>query len=768
MGVDGADLLQRLLVIFQGEAEDHLRALNSLLEALGQEEDPAARKPLLESLSRRMHTLKGAAHAVNLLDVAEVCQVLESILADVKRGDMEFSAPLLDRLQREVQGLEQGIFPGPPGAFGAPGMAAAPVEDPIVPPAEAPEAAPSTFLPAAKPPASEPPASEPVSPPPVEPIASRATPVEPPLPAGQPQPVRSAPVETVRVPVPLLEQLLLQAEELVSAKLMVSSLVEGLGELSRNIALRADQRARAEALARSGPAEGTPAALAQLIREQLERESRLGQRLQSLTQKGQASLWALGGMVDTLLGDVKELQLLPFTSVVESFPRLVRELCAELGKEADLHLRGGELEVDRRILAELKEPLLHLVRNILDHGIEPPAERRERGKPARGRVTIALRHLDGNRAEIEVTDDGAGIDPARVKGAALRQELITEAEAAALSDAEALNLIFESGLSTSSMITSISGRGLGCAIVRESLEKLGGHAAVVSQIGTGTVFRLVLPLNFAMMDALLVEVSGRQALIPSSSVRLTCRVSAAEVKGVENRETVTVEGEVLSLARLARILELPEPEDDPPLHQVVVLDAAERRIALAVDAIFGVQEILAKPLGPQLSRVRNVAGATVLGNGQVVPILNVNDLFRSALTAAQAKAQPLSGRGKARQLSVLVAEDSITSRTLLKNILEGAGFAVRTAVDGSDALALVKSEEFDIVVSDVEMPRMDGFQLTAAIRGDQRLAELPVILVTGLESREDRERGIDVGANAYLVKSSFDQGGLVEVIRKLS
>jgi two-component system chemotaxis sensor kinase CheA len=274
------------------------------------------------------------------------------------------------------------------------------------------------------------------------------------------------------------------------------------------------------------------------------------------------------------------------------------------------------------------------------------------------------------------------------------------------------------------------------------------------------------------MRGLIVEAGGRTCVVPAANVERAVRIPAADIRTVENRETVCIDGQAVSLVRLGDLLEIPGGAGGSPVEQrpVVVLSAAEKRIAFAVDQILEVQEVLAKPLGPQLSRVRNVAGATVLGNGTVVPILNINDLMRSAVTvsAAAVAAPPPGVRPAARRVSVLVAEDSITSRTLLKTILEGAGFQVRTAVDGIDALSSLKVEEFDIVVSDVEMPRMDGFELTAAIRRDQRYADLPVVLVTGLESREDRERGVDVGANAYIVKSSFDQSRLVEIIRKLT
>jgi two-component system, chemotaxis family, sensor kinase CheA len=322
------------------------------------------------------------------------------------------------------------------------------------------------------------------------------------------------------------------------------------------------------------------------------------------------------------------------------------------------------------------------------------------------------------------------------------------------------------------MITSLSGRGVGLAIVRESLERLGGHAAVESRLGIGTTFRLLLPLSFALIRGLQVETGGRVCILPAANVELTARLPRDQIRCVENRDTVLLGGEIFSLVSLAGVLGLRErgPEENSPCQQVVLLQAADKRIAFAVDQVVGVQEVLVKPLGSQLSRVRNVSGATVLGNGSVVPILNINDLMRSAL-ASPASADLSSreaSRGKPKRLSVLVAEDSITSRTLLKNILESSGFQVATAIDGADALAQLKTGSFDIVISDVEMPRLDGFGLTAALRADGRWDALPVILVTGLESRSDRERGIEAGANAYLVKSSFDQSSLIEVIQKLT
>ncbi|WP_224982392.1 hybrid sensor histidine kinase/response regulator [Geomonas agri] len=766
--LDSDALLKELLATFDMEAREHLGELSTLLLALERDPDLAERKRLLESVFRRVHTLKGAAHAVNLPDVALACQQLEDVLAELKRGDLALGLEQFDSLHVSINDLEKRLSLG---------LAAASAVAPHVHPAGPPHPAPAPLV---APPEPEQPAAVAT----VTVSAPAATlqavtqPVTQPARVPERKPAQQHHVaarpqgdETVRVSARLLEELLLQSEELVSAKLSASALHEELATLAGELAMRQGERGRALESARrvKKGATGREAALAVQLEQSCQAERLIEGRLRLLEKGADKHLRSLQGMLDPLLEEMKKLQLLPCSTVCDPFAKLVRDLARELGKEAEFSYQGGELEIDRRILAELKEPLLHLVRNTVDHGIEAPEQREAAGKPAKGAIRLDIRLQDANRAELVLADDGGGIDVALVKNAALRLEVATDEGLERMSDRDALQLIFESGLSTSKTVGNVSGRGVGLAIVRESLERLGGHVTVSSTPGYGTTFRLVFPLSFARIRGLLVQVRGRDCVIPANNVEVSSRVALAGVKRVENRDTVLVNGEVVALVSLARILEL---ERSAPAQQeslcFVLLHAGEKKIAFAVDQVLGVQEILVKPLGRQLSRVRNVSGGTVLGNGKVVPVLNVADLFRSAF-AVEAPAVPLAApTAKARTVSVLVAEDSITSRTLLKNILEAAGYRVRTAVDGADALSQLRAEPCDVVISDIEMPRMDGFQLTAAIRADSRLATLPVVLVTGLESRSDRERGIDVGASAYLVKSSFDQGNLVEVIQKLS
>jgi len=333
-------------------------------------------------------------------------------------------------------------------------------------------------------------------------------------------------------------------------------------------------------------------------------------------------------------------------------------------------------------------------------------------------------------------------------------------------------LIFRSEVSTSPIITDLSGRGLGLAIVREKVDKLGGTLQVNSILGSGTTFRIQIPVTLATFRGTLVKVGSELFVIPTTNVLRVGRVKKDVIQTVENRDTIEMNGRVLSLVRLADVLEMDSEagiDEESQFVSILVLGASDQQIAFSVDAILNEQEVLVKNLGRQLSRVRNVSAGTVLASGQVALILNVSDLILSAMkiTGPSLVAHTRKSQMQHARKSILVVEDSITSRMLLKNILESAGYEVQTAVDGIDAWTTLKTSNFDVVVSDIEMPRMDGFELTTKIRTEEKFRNLPVVIVTSLESREDKERGIDAGANAYIVKSGFEQNNLLSVIKRL-
>jgi two-component system chemotaxis sensor kinase CheA len=361
----------------------------------------------------------------------------------------------------------------------------------------------------------------------------------------------------------------------------------------------------------------------------------------------------------------------------------------------------------------------------------------------------------------------------RVKKTALKAGLITTDEFEAMTDEEAFRLIFTAGLSTSPVVTDTSGRGVGMDVVRKNVEGLRGQVDVDSTPGQGTKITLILPLTLATTQELLVQVGDQTFGLPISAVERIQRINAQDIFSIEGREAIVVDSEPVSLVHLGEVLGLPRGEENGKTEQklpVVILSSAKKRIAFLVDAVVGQQESVVKSLGKQLSRVPNIAGATILGTGQVIMTLNPVDLTMSARTTesrSSSAARTAQAQVQAeKRPTVLVVDDSLTTRTLEKNILETAGYDVKVATDGKEALDILQSDGCDLVVSDVLMPRMNGLELTESIRGNAKLKELPIVLVTSLDSREDRERGIELGANAYVVKSNFEQANFLQTIEQ--
>jgi two-component system chemotaxis sensor kinase CheA len=759
------ELLQRLLATFRIEAQERLNTVSSGIVELEHAASAERQLELCERLFREIHSLKGAARAVNMTAVEAICQALESVFATLKRGDMPLSPRLFDVLHQTMDGLGSLLF-----ATGMEHTAGAPSQLEAL----------HRLLEQTAPGIPAPAGQEPL-----DVLAEVSAVIRQPaghrLVAGE----RLGMAETVRISTAKLDAVFLRVEELLSTKLVARQRAAELREIAAALTAWKKARTNIDAEVRfmqqacGCPAESQAKRRLQTAKvlEFLEWETAFCRTLESslaaLTTSAEHDQRALSRMVDDLVADMKQVLMLPFMSLVESLPKVVRDLAHAQGKQVELVIHGAEIAIDRRLLEALKDPLLHLLRNCVDHGIEPPEVRARKGKPRRGTVTVAIAQTAANKVEIVIADDGAGIDMAAVRAAASKLGLLASGAAEGKAS-ELVSLIFESGVSTSPIVTDISGRGLGLAIVREKVEDLGGAIGVDTQPDVGTAFRLALPLTLATFRGVVVRVSDQLFVVPTTHVERVARLRQEALHTVANRETIQLQGQAVSLVQLADVLELPRKPaaragSDKP--HVVVLSAAERRMAFVVDEVLDEQEVLVKHLGKQLSRVRNIAGATLLANGKVVPIINVPDALKSAARLALATppgpATPRLDGAAVPRKSILVVEDSITARTLLKQILETAGYDVKTAVDGVDALARLRAETFDLVISDVDMPRLNGFDLTAQIRSHPRLAQLPVVLVTALESRDDRERGIDVGANAYVVKSGFDQSHLLAAVDRL-
>ncbi len=477
-------------------------------------------------------------------------------------------------------------------------------------------------------------------------------------------------------------------------------------------------------------------------------------------------------ITDDLQNGIRSARMLPIATLFDIFPRMVRDLAHSQGKDIVLEVQGQEAEVDRQALELMKDPLTHLLRNAVDHGIEPPEERLAGGKPRHGTIRLCAEQR-GNNLVLTVSDDGRGINVDAVRRAAIERGLFPAEKMADLSEREVVEMIFYSGLSTAEQTTDLSGRGVGMDVVRKNLEQIHGLIQVETRPTVGTSFILMLPLTLTTSQVLLVRVAGETAALPMINVERILHVSATKVGSLQGHSAIYAEGRPLPLVSLANVLKLPEVEQPLPPDAkipVVILSVAEKRIALRVGGFLSTQQVVLKSLGGQLRRVRNVAGAAILGDGQLVTILNVSDLMKSLQAKSLASLGSPIVTKEVRQSRVLLADDSITTRTLEKHILENAGYEVLTAADGQEAWELFSKNEKglpDLVVSDVNMPRMDGFALTQSIKGDSSYARVPVVLVTSLESPQDRLHGMEAGADAYIVKSTFDQRELLETIERL-
>jgi two-component system chemotaxis sensor kinase CheA len=464
-----------------------------------------------------------------------------------------------------------------------------------------------------------------------------------------------------------------------------------------------------------------------------------------------------------------DVRMLPVSTVFDTFPRLVRDLSREANKEVHLEIRGGDTGLDKMILEEIKDPLLHLIRNCIDHGIELPQDRINAGKMRTGKIILSAAHEAG-RIVIRIEDDGKGIDSNKVKQSALHKKVITAQEAEKLSDKEALYLIFLAGFSTKEIITDVSGRGVGLDVVKKNIEKMKGTITVQSDLGKGTVFTMMLPLTLATIHAMIIRVGSEIFAIPTITIEETVRVELHDIKTVVDKDVIVVNGKHIPVVRLASALDLKSVGTKKAITDklpIIILNVDEIRIGFLVDELISEEEVVIKNLGDYLKGIPNTAGATILGEGEVVIILNVSEMIKLAKSVKETHLLEDIKDEQHPTYSILVVDDASVLRELEKSMLETAGYAVDLAVDGVDGLEKAKKKRYDLIVTDVEMPRMDGFSLTERLREDAYYKDVPVVIVTAREKEDDKKRGIDVGADAYIVKTSFDQSKLLDTVEQL-
>lgn len=470
-----------------------------------------------------------------------------------------------------------------------------------------------------------------------------------------------------------------------------------------------------------------------------------------------------------LYREVISSRMRPFADGTHGLPRLVRDMARALGKEARLVVQGEATEVDRDILEKLESPLSHLIRNAVDHGLEAPEARVAAGKAAGGTVTVEARHRAGMLL-VSVADDGPGVDLNRLRKKVVERGLNSADIAARMTEAELLEFLFLPGFSTAPALTEFSGRGVGLDVVQETVRRVGGNVRVSTARGAGTTFHMQLPLTLSVIRAVVGDVAGEPYAFPHTRIDRLIRVRRDDVKSIEHRQFVTVDGQNVGLVMAAQLLDMPAPPPTGADVPVVLLSDGTGGYGLVVDAFRGEQDLVVRPLDARLGKVPNMSAAAILDDGSPVLIVDVEDLFRSMdqyiQTGSLVRCETRPA-GAARRKRVLVVDDSITVREVERQLLLHRGYEVAVAVDGMDGWNKVRAERCDLLVSDIDMPRMNGLQLVQAVRGDDRLRDLPVIIISYKEREEDRIRGLEVGANAYLTKSSFHDNRFIDAVTEL-
>lgn len=469
---------------------------------------------------------------------------------------------------------------------------------------------------------------------------------------------------------------------------------------------------------------------------------------------------------------VMKTRMLPIVKVFNKFPRMVRDLARELGKNIELIMSGEETELDKSIIEEIGDPLVHIIRNSCDHGIESPEVRVEKGKSEVGKIVLKA-YNEGNHIVIEIQDDGKGLDPEAIKAKALEKGLITDRDAATMSDKEAFALIFKAGFSTAAAITNISGRGVGMDVVKTNIEKLNGIIDIESQLGLGTTLKLKIPLTLAIIQALIVGVQEEFYAIPLSSVLETVRISQEEIYTVDGKSVLRLRDEVLPLVHMSSIFEVKNDFGSAKEIYVVIIGLAEQKIGMIVDCLIGQEEVVIKSLGEYLKNIQGIAGATVRGDGKitlivdVVAIMEMGKNIKVNLNKIIEEKQIEKANRSPKDFTILITDDSSTYRAIAQNYLQEFGVQTLEAQNGVEALEILKKNDckVDAVLIDIEMPKMDGYTLASEIRKISKFRNLPLIAITSMNSKNDRIRGVEAGMTEYISKP-YSKEYLIKIIKR--
>ncbi|MDO9104937.1 MAG: hybrid sensor histidine kinase/response regulator [Methylovulum sp.] len=727
--------LKKFEARFVEEARDHITRLGDGLDALTHGPSDSEN---INCIFRSAHTIKGSSRMLKLIPITDTAHHLEDVLGALRDGSLAYSPELGRLLYRGVDGLsalverlaEGGELPAADVSLCNALAQAAKGESISVQPKISGNSFSSPDIP--------------------DILGAQVSDINsmPDLPAPNVESKLKTP-DTVRVKMNKLDELI---------KLMGEVISSHARSRQRLIDIRDIERMDFGAASAAGNASSKLKACLHRFALTL-REDVLAQEL----------------LMNELHSKALIMRMLPLSIVFEPVGRMVRELADSVGKDVECIVSGSEIELDRQLIDKLSDPVLHLLRNAVDHGIEEPNVRQTAGKLERGRITLSARQ-DGGWVVIEISDNGGGIPIETVREKAVRKGFLTEEKAAALDEHEVVELIFLPGFSTSPIITDISGRGVGMDVVKRCIvDDLQGVVSVENHPGAGTCFALRLPLSLAMMRVLLVEICGIPFGFSAQYVTELLRIPQSEMLIVAERQVVIIRNEFVPVVTLEDMLHIPPQHVRSPQQRknhegllLLVVRVGNDKLALVVDDLLDEHDMVIKPLPEHMRRLTMVSGMVTTGKNELVDILHVPvllEMARNARSGALVHRETTAAGGA--PLRVLVVDDSLNTREIEKDVLEAHGYLVTLAEDGLDGLRKAQQGDFDAVLTDVEMPNMDGFTLTERLRLDDKYRDKPIIIITSRAKEEDKRRGIQVGADAYIVKGDFDQSNLVDILRNL-
>ena len=745
---------------FVDENRDRIQKLNRAILAF---EKDASNLELLKEIMREVHTLKGTARMMGFVDIVTLSHKAEDIFVKIKEGGLQPTKRLydivfqaLDMIANMVESKLKDVRSTTNveemcsrlevvlRASGLPGKEEVSQRkaDEVVS-----EIAESKIV-----------ENKPPSVLPVEPEGKGAA-----SEVNIPQEGK----KTIRIGLDKIEALYNHLVELIMTQMTFRQRYEDMTKLNQYA--KQLKTIKAETGADLGSHESNNKKLHQIITRYNRVEDLFLREITRHADAYEADVVKLDAVTEGIRQQVMSMRMQPISTIFDLATRLVRDLSRQFNKEVDLVVSGTDVELDNNIIEILKAPLVHLLRNAIDHGIEEPSLRTSLGKKEAGVIALSAKQ-EGGDVLITVEDDGKGIDKERVKETAIHKGLLSEEEAKKVSDEEIYEIITKPGFSTSKIITDTSGRGVGMDVVKTVVDRLNGSLILESTKGHGARFILKVPATIALINVLILRVGNMTLAVPSAGVNSAVHIIGKDISTLEGKASAFIEGQTIPLIHMSDIFMLAKEERGRDGRVPIIISRSDRgKIGFIVSEFLYEKEIVFQEFKGYLKRPRYFSGVATLGTGEIVLILNIQELVKARdLSGVSPITEVSKGvKPQVKKNAILVAEDSMITAELEKNILVNAGYEVDVAIDGIDAMDKLHGKKYDLLVTDIDMPRMDGFELTSKVRADKRLKDLPVVVVTVREKVEDKRKGIEVGADAYILKKEFDQSNLLNTIKRL-